>query len=93
MEVGCWVFINVLVNVCSMCIYYTSMLLAVTLWIFIWFGGIVPISEKSFGSFVLSIGVVYLLPCIVGVMECSYHVYSSIWVIFCGTFFMTCKAW
>ena len=45
-------------------------LLAVTIWIFIWFGGIVPTREKSFGSLVLLIGVVYLFSCIVGVSEC-----------------------
>lgn len=37
---------------------------------FIWFENIVPICEKSSGSLVLLIGVVYLFSCIVGVSEC-----------------------
>ena len=41
----------------------------VTIWIFIWFESIVPIFEKSFGSLVLLIGVVYLFASIVGVTE------------------------
>ena len=36
-------------NVCFMCDYYKCVLLAVTIWIFIWFMGIVPTCEKSFG--------------------------------------------
>lgn len=69
--------------------------LAVTIWIFIWFRGIVPICEKSFGSLVLLIGVVYLFSCTVGVSECflscefGYLVGSH----FCGSFSVIFMAW
>ena len=49
-----------------MYIYYVCVLLAVTIWIFIWFKGNVPSCEKSFGPFALSLGVVYLFSSVVG---------------------------
>ena len=72
MEVRCRVFANILINVYFMGICYICVLIAVTIWIFIWFGGIVPTCEKSFWIIGVSDRGVYLFACIVGVMECFF---------------------